>query len=57
MYRASHCYLAALTLTMVTATTSSVFAAGYYNMPTSLPQCLGLGYGPGYHAPLMLGRS
>lgn len=29
-------------------------AAGLYNMPTSLQQCLGVGVGPGYHAPLML---
>jgi hypothetical protein len=29
--------------------------AGYYNMPTSLPQCLGMGFGPGYHAPMVLG--
>jgi hypothetical protein len=28
---------------------------GYYNMPTSLPQSLGMGFGPGYHAPLLLG--
>lgn len=29
--------------------------AGYYNMPTSWQQCLGVGFGPGYHAPLLLG--
>ncbi len=30
-------------------------ASGWYNMPTSLEQCLGVGFGPGYHAPLLLG--
>lgn len=30
-------------------------ASGYYNMPTSMQQCLGVGFGPGYHAPLILG--
>lgn len=30
-------------------------AAGYWNLPGSLCQCLGCGYGPGYHAPMMLG--
>ncbi|TWT48893.1 hypothetical protein [Botrimarina hoheduenensis] len=29
-------------------------AAGRFNLPTSLPQCLGIGYGAGYHAPLTL---
>ncbi len=29
--------------------------AGYFNMPTNLRQCLGVGYGPGYHAPMLLG--
>ena len=29
--------------------------AGYFNMPTNLRQCLGYGYGPGYHAPMLLG--
>lgn len=28
--------------------------AGRFNMPTSLSQCLGYGYGAGYHAPLQL---
>lgn len=55
MSLACHCF-AAFTLTVVMAS-SPVFAAGYYNMPTELPQCLGLGYGPGYHAPLLLSRS
>ena len=29
--------------------------AGWFNMPTSPCQCIGYGYGPGYHAPLVLG--
>lgn len=34
---------------------TDLMAAGWYNMPTSLPQCLGYGYGPGYHSPMILG--
>lgn len=34
---------------------SEANASGFYNMPTSLRQCLGVGFGPGYHAPLLLG--
>lgn len=34
---------------------SSVEGAGFYNMPSSLRQCVGYGVGPGYHAPLCLG--
>lgn len=30
-------------------------ASGFYNMPTNLRQCLGYGYGPGFHAPMVLG--
>ena len=30
-------------------------AGGWYHMPTSFCQCMGWGFGPGYHAPLMLG--
>ncbi len=37
------------------ALATPTLGAGYYNMPTSLPQCLGMGFGPGYHAPLVLG--
>lgn len=29
--------------------------AGWYNLPTSLQQCMGLGFGPGHHAPMLLG--
>ncbi len=35
--------------------TQQAMAAGWYNMPTSLMQCIGYGYGPGYHSPLILG--
>jgi hypothetical protein len=30
-------------------------ANGRFNMPTSVAQCLGVGFGPGYHAPMVLG--
>lgn len=36
-------------------TSAPAFGSGYFNMPTSLAQCVGLGWGPGYHAPLLLG--
>jgi hypothetical protein len=32
-----------------------VFAAGYWNMPGTLPQRTGHGYSGGYHAPFILG--
>ncbi|MEN0110669.1 MAG: hypothetical protein AAF805_08075 [Planctomycetota bacterium] len=41
-------------LTVIAAADASL-GAGYFNMPTSFAQCLGLGWGPGYHAPLLLG--
>lgn len=34
---------------------SHASASGFFNMPTSLRQCLGVGFGAGYHAPLLLG--
>ncbi|MGL4512056.1 MAG: hypothetical protein ACRCT8_03125 [Lacipirellulaceae bacterium] len=34
---------------------SSASANGRFNMPTSVPQCVGVGFGPGYHAPMVLG--
>ncbi|TWT93392.1 hypothetical protein Pla108_38860 [Botrimarina colliarenosi] len=42
-------------LVAVVALASPALGAGYYNMPTSWQQCLGLGCGPGYHAPMLLG--
>lgn len=33
---------------------ASTHAGGYFNMPSSLRQCLGYGHGPGYHAPMRL---
>lgn len=47
--------LLALIAAASAATPSVSFASGWYNMPTSLEQCLGVGFGPGYHAPLLLG--
>ena len=38
-----------------TVVASPALGAGYYNLPTSLPQCLGMGFGPGYHAPMVMG--
>lgn len=35
--------------------TAEAVGSGFYNMPTSLQQCLGVGFGPGYHAPMLLG--
>lgn len=43
-------------LAIATAVVASpAFGAGYYNLPTSLPQYMGMGFGPGYHAPMVLG--
>jgi len=35
--------------------TSPVRAGGYYNLPGNFCQCVGHGFGAGYHAPLVLG--
>lgn len=53
----SRSLLQRLFVALLVGTTSAASAAGYYNMPTSLRQCLGMGFGPGYHAPLLLGPS
>ena len=37
------------------AVATPAISAGYYNLPTSLSQCLGMGFGPGYHAPMVMG--
>ena len=42
----------ALLVAQMLFTAAHTQAAGYYNMPSSLRQCLGYGFGPGYHAPL-----
>ncbi|QDT68610.1 hypothetical protein MalM25_15330 [Planctomycetes bacterium MalM25] len=47
--------LCVLTVAGMTLAASGSLGAGYYNMPTNLRQCLGYGYGPGYHAPMLLG--
>jgi hypothetical protein len=44
-----------LLVTAAMLVVSPAMGAGWYNMPTSLPQCLGIGFGPGYHAPMLLG--
>lgn len=41
--------------TVACAAASESLGAGYFNMPTDLRQCLGVGFGPGYHAPMLLG--
>lgn len=37
------------------ATAPPAAATGYWNVPSSVCQCMGYGYGAGYHAPLVLG--
>jgi hypothetical protein len=34
---------------------AAVHATGYWNMPGTFCQCMGVGWGAGYHAPLLLG--
>lgn len=41
---------------VILGTASIAPAVGFYNVPTNLRQCLGVGFGPGYHAPLLLGN-
>jgi hypothetical protein len=40
---------------LVWGCTSSARSGGWYHMPCSACQCMGWGFGPGYHAPLLLG--
>ncbi|MEO1497213.1 MAG: hypothetical protein AAFV43_08695 [Planctomycetota bacterium] len=47
--------VALASLTLILAIGDRAAAAGRFNLPTSLPQCLGVGFGPGYHAPMLLG--
>lgn len=47
--------VALLVLAAAFACCPPTLAGGDYRMPSSLPQCLGYGSGPGYHAPLLLG--
>lgn len=47
--------LSVLTVASVALASVEASGAGYFNMPTNLRQCLGYGYGPGYHAPMLLG--
>jgi hypothetical protein len=35
--------------------TAPIYAAGYWNVPSTFCQCIGYGCGAGYHAPLVLG--
>jgi len=46
-------FIAAVTFSMLLANRAD--AIGYWNMPGNVCQCLGCGWGPGYHAPLVLG--
>jgi hypothetical protein len=40
---------------LISAATNSAQATGYWNLPSTFCQCIGCGYGAGYHAPLVLG--
>lgn len=48
---------AGVALAVAAAGANSAEAAGFWNMPSNLRQSLGMGVGPGYHAPLALGRT
>lgn len=50
--RIKRCGIAALVIAAAAAPAAQ--AAGPWNMPTNLRQCLGFGVGPGYHAPMIL---
>jgi hypothetical protein len=51
----SMCVVCVAALAVVGISVPSVSAAGYWNVPSSFCQCIGYGYGAGYHAPLVLG--
>ena len=45
----------AAVLLVISAATMPAGATGYWNLPGSFCQCIGVGWGAGYHAPLVLG--
>jgi hypothetical protein len=48
-------HIAVTAFSVVAGSTSELSAAGYWNMPGTLAQRTGHGYGGGYHAPFILG--
>jgi hypothetical protein len=40
---------------LTAAISNSAVATGYWNLPSTFCQCIGCGFGAGYHAPLLLG--
>lgn len=53
--RTSFAIALGLALTILAMTPADSHAAGLWNMPTTLRQCMGAGLGPGYHAPIAKG--
>jgi len=45
----------AAVLLVISPATMPAGATGYWNLPGSFCQCMGVGWGAGYHAPLILG--
>jgi hypothetical protein len=40
---------------VASAASTPAFGTGYWNLPSNFCQCLGCGFGAGYHTPLILG--
>jgi hypothetical protein len=47
--------VAATALPFALSIASTAAASGYWNVPSSFCQCMGFGWGAGYHAPFVLG--
>jgi hypothetical protein len=53
--RPIHLAICTFVLLATMSAATSVRAAGYWNMPSTFCQCMGVGWGAGYHAPFVLG--
>ena len=53
--RSVHCPVILAALLMVHWVAAPAGATGYWNVPSTFCQCVGCGWGAGYHAPLVLG--
>jgi hypothetical protein len=53
--RPFHLAISTIVLLGTMAAATSVRATGYWNVPSNFCQCMNVGWGAGYHAPLVLG--
>jgi hypothetical protein len=54
-FHISHFIVAVSAVVLLSFTARPASAIGYWNMPGNFCQCFGYGWGPGYHASMVLG--